>query len=146
MPFGRGRPFDAFARAAIVSSMVRRRSERILSKKRKPAPANTVTIRSVFEQHNYSGFDASRAFDIVYGGHFEHRLLSPKLSTMEHQSLVLDDMRVESGHYDFPVIAQGVMPQGAVCFGMVVEGIDLTRTTPKPWWTTRYRSTAPARS
>lgn len=81
----------------------------------------------VFEHHVYSGFEPSQAFDVIYGGHFEHRLLSPQRATMEHQRLVLGDVRLETGHYDFPVIAQGAMPGDCVCIGMVAEGIEVTR-------------------
>jgi AraC family transcriptional regulator, ethanolamine operon transcriptional activator len=80
-----------------------------------------------FERHAYSGFEPSRAFDVVYGGHFEHRLLSPRRSAMEHLRLVLGDIRLEAGRYDFPVVAQGVMPRDCVCFGMVAEGLEVTR-------------------
>lgn len=80
-----------------------------------------------FEQHTYSGFEPSRAFDVVYGGHFEHRLLSSKRATMDHRRLVLGELRLDSGCYDFPVIAQGAMPQDLICIGMVAEGLDVTR-------------------
>jgi AraC family transcriptional regulator, ethanolamine operon transcriptional activator len=82
---------------------------------------------SHFEQHSYSGFEPSQAFDIVYGGHFEHRLLSPKRATMQHQRLVVGDVRIETGAYDFPVIAQGAMPPDTVCIGFVAEGAEITR-------------------
>ena len=82
---------------------------------------------SAYELHTYSGFEPSQVFDVVYGGHFEHRLLSAKRSTMEHQRLVLDDVRIETGRYDFPVVAQGVMPRDSVCIGFLAEGADVTR-------------------
>jgi len=69
-----------------------------------------MEVRSFFEQHTYSGFEQSQAFDVVYGGHFEHRLLSPQRATFGHRRLVLDDVRLETCCYDFPVIAQGAMP------------------------------------
>ena len=80
-----------------------------------------------YELHTYSGFEPSQVFDVVYGGHFEHRLLSPKRSNMEHQRLVLGDVRIETGCYDFPVIAQGAMPADSICIGLVAEGAELTR-------------------
>ena len=82
---------------------------------------------SAYELHTYSGFEPSQAFDVVYGGHFEHRLLSARRSTMEHQRLILDDVRIETGRYDFPVVAQGVMPRDCVCIGFLAEGVDVTR-------------------
>lgn len=82
---------------------------------------------SHFEHHRYSGFEPAQAFDVVYGGHFEHRLLSPKRATMDHQRLVLGDVRIETGCYDFPVIAQGAMPKDSVCIGLVAEGAEITR-------------------
>ena len=86
-----------------------------------------MQVASSFEQHIYSGFEPSQAFDVVYGGHFEHRLLSAKRATMQHQRLVLGDVRLDSGCYDFPVIAQGAMPGDSICVGMVAEGLDVTR-------------------
>lgn len=80
-----------------------------------------------FERHVYSGLEPAHAFDVVYGGHFEHRLLSTERATMEHQRLVLGDVRVETGCYDFPVIALGAMPRDAVCIGLVAEGAERTR-------------------
>lgn len=82
---------------------------------------------SHFEQYSYSGFEVSQAFDVVYGGHFEHRLLSAKHSAMQHRRLVLGDTRIESGCYDFPVIAQGAMPPDSFCIGFVAEGTEVTR-------------------
>lgn len=82
---------------------------------------------SIFEHHTYSGFEPSQAFDVVYGGHFEHRLLSSRRATMEHRRLVLGDVRLDGGCYDFPVIAQGAMPLDSVCIGMVADGLDVTR-------------------
>jgi AraC family ethanolamine operon transcriptional activator len=87
---------------------------------------------SHFELHTYSGFEPLQAFDVVYGGHFEHRLVSPKRATMVHQRLVMDGIRIETGAYDFPVIAQGAMPPGAVCVGMVADGIAATRYNTLP--------------
>ena len=82
---------------------------------------------SVYQLHTYSGFEPSQAFDVVYGGHFEHRLLSPKRSNMEHQRLVLGNVRIETGCYDFPVVAQGAMPRDSTCIGLLAEGVDVTR-------------------
>jgi len=46
---------------------------------------------------------------------------------MEHQRLTLGDVRLETGRYDFPVVAQGSMPTDAVCIGFMAEGGDVTR-------------------
>ena len=78
-------------------------------------------------RHTYSGFEPMQAFDIVYGGHFEHRLLGAGNATMEHQRLVLGSVRIEAGSYDFPVIAQGSMPRDGVCIGFVLDGAETTR-------------------
>ena len=85
-----------------------------------------VEVQS-FVEHTYSGFEPSQVFDVVYGGHFEHRLLSSKRATLDHRRLVLGDIRIETGCYDFPVIAQGAMPRDSVCIGFVAEGADITR-------------------
>ncbi|MBS0344045.1 MAG: helix-turn-helix domain-containing protein [Proteobacteria bacterium] len=86
-----------------------------------------MTHPSLYERHTYSGFEPAHAFDVVYGGHFEHRLLSPKPATMDHRRLTLGHVRIETGRYDFPVIAQGAMPKDCVCIGMVAEGWGITR-------------------
>lgn len=78
-------------------------------------------------RHTYSGFEPSQAFDVIYGGRFEHRLLSAQRATMEHQRLVVGNVRVETGSYDFPVIAQGNMPPDAICVGFVAAGSERTR-------------------
>ena len=84
-------------------------------------------MASHFENHSYTGFEPLQAFDVVYGGHFEHRLLSPGRAAMTHLRLSLIDIRIETGRYDFPVIAKGTMPKGMVCIGFVAEGIHVTR-------------------
>ncbi|MBS0454839.1 MAG: AraC family transcriptional regulator [Proteobacteria bacterium] len=86
-----------------------------------------VIHSSFYERHTYSGFEPAQAFDVVYGGHFEHRLLSPRRATMDHQRLTIGNVRIETGQYDFPVIAQGAMPKDCVCIGMVAEGWGITR-------------------
>ena len=79
-----------------------------------------------YQRLTYSGLEPSQAFDVVYGSHFEHRLLSARRANMDHQRLVLDPLRLETGSYDFPVIARGVMPRGVVCIGMMAGGIETT--------------------
>ncbi|QBR01522.1 helix-turn-helix domain-containing protein [Paraburkholderia pallida] len=86
-----------------------------------------MSFQPTYFRHAYSGFEPSQAFDVVYGGHFEHRLLSAKRTEMEHQRLALGDVRLESGCYDFPVIARGSMPRDAICIGFVAEGANVTR-------------------
>ncbi|MBF6989606.1 hypothetical protein [Cupriavidus sp. IK-TO18] len=44
-------------------------------------------------RHTYSGFEPSQAFDVIYGGRFEHRLLSAQRATMGHQRLVVGNVR-----------------------------------------------------
>ncbi|MDT4833772.1 Helix-turn-helix domain protein [compost metagenome] len=80
-----------------------------------------------FQRLTYSGLDPSLAFDIVYGGHFEHRLLSARHSTLEHQRLTLPGVLLETGRYDFPVVARGVMPKDVVCIGLMADGAEVTR-------------------
>lgn len=80
-----------------------------------------------FQRLTYSGLDPAQAFDIVYGGHFEHRLLAAGRTTLEHQRLVLDELRLETGSYDFPVIACGAMPRDVVCIGLMADGAEVTR-------------------
>lgn len=86
-----------------------------------------MQVPSHFERHGYSGFEPSQAFDVIYGGHFEHRLISAHRATLDHQRLVVGDVRIESGAYDFPVIAVGAMPADSVCIGFVAEGAETTR-------------------
>ena len=80
-----------------------------------------------FQHQTYTGLDPAQAFDVIYGGHFEHRLLSPGRTTLEHQRLVLDAFRLETGGYDFPVVARGAMPRDMVCIGLVADGAEATR-------------------
>ena len=80
-----------------------------------------------FQRLTYSGLDPAQAFDVVYGGHFEHRLLAAGRTTLEHQRLVLDGLRLETGSYDFPVVARGAMPRDMVCIGLVADGVEATR-------------------
>lgn len=86
-----------------------------------------MSFQPVYKRHIYAGLEPSQAFDVVYGGSFEHRLVSPTLAAMEHQRLTLGDIRLETRRYDFPVIAQGSMPTDAVCIGFMAEGGDVTR-------------------
>jgi AraC-like DNA-binding protein len=98
-----------------------------LSEKRNLRGEFAMPFQPTYQRHTYSGFEPSQAFDVVYGGSFEHRLLSSKRATMEHQRLTLGEIRLETGRYDFPVIAQGSMPRDAICIGFVAEGSDSTR-------------------
>lgn len=86
-----------------------------------------MPVQPVYLQHLYSGLEPLQAFDVVYGGSFEHRLVSSRLATMEHQRLVLGDIRLETGRYEFPVIAHGTMPKDGICIGFMAEGGELTR-------------------
>lgn len=86
-----------------------------------------MRIESVYMHHVYSGLEPLQAFDVVFGGSFEHRLMSSDLATMEHQRLILGDVRLETGRYEFPVIAHGAMPNDAICIGFMAEGGHLTR-------------------
>ncbi|MCD0503339.1 helix-turn-helix domain-containing protein [Bordetella petrii] len=97
----------------------------LLSEKRNPG--TLAMSLPAYMRHVYSGFEPSQAFDIVYGGTFEHRLLSSRRSSMEHQRLTLGDIRLETGCYDFPVVAQGSMPADAICIGFMAAGSDITR-------------------
>lgn len=102
-------------------------SNRALSRKRKETGDFGVQVLSSFQRVTYSGLDPAQAFDIVYGGHFEHRLLAAGRTTLAHQRLVLDDLRLETGSYDFPVIARGAMPRDVVCIGLMADGAEVTR-------------------
>ncbi|MCD0502016.1 helix-turn-helix domain-containing protein [Bordetella petrii] len=77
-------------------------------------------------QQIYSGLEAAQAFNVVHGASFEHRLMSAKSARMAHRHLTLGDTRLETGMYNFPVIARGVMPANALCIGFMAEGGDLT--------------------
>lgn len=87
---------------------------------------------STYECHTYSGFEPLQVFDVVYGGHFEHRFTTSKRADLVHRRLVLDDVRVESGSYSFAVIGQGAMPADSVCIGLVDEGTEVTRCNIEP--------------
>ncbi len=80
-----------------------------------------------FQRYSYSGLDPSLACDVVYGGHFEHRLFSARHSRMGHQRLASANVVLETGSYDFPVVACGVMPKDMLCIGLVAEGAEVTR-------------------
>ena len=80
-----------------------------------------------YARFRYSGFEPCYAFDILSGGHFEHRLIRAGVSNMEHERLVLGQTRLETGRYDFPVIARGGMPQDTISIGFVSEGIQIAR-------------------
>ncbi|MDF3933242.1 helix-turn-helix transcriptional regulator [Pseudomonas citronellolis] len=80
-----------------------------------------------FQRFSYAGLDLARAFDVIYGGHFQHRLHSARQAHLEHQRLALGNTLLESGCYDFPVIAHGVMPEDVVCVGLMADGAELTR-------------------
>lgn len=86
-----------------------------------------MTLQPMYMQHTYAGLEPSQAFDVVYGGTFEHRLMSSKCATMEHQRLSLGDVRLETGRYNFPIIALGGMPKDAFSIGFMAEGADATR-------------------
>ena len=94
-------------------------------------PENEMSLPNpplpAFQHQTYTGLDPAQAFDVIYGGHFEHRLLSPGRTTLEHQRLVLDEFRLETGCYDFPVVARGAMPRDMVCIGLVADGAEATR-------------------
>lgn len=83
--------------------------------------------KASFQRYSYSGLDPSLACDVVYGGHFEHRLISARHSNMAHQRLTSKEVVLETGSYDFPVVACGVMPKDMLCVGMVAQGAELTR-------------------
>ena len=89
-------------------------------------------VLPVFQRFTYSGLESSLVCDVVHGGHFEHRLLSAGHATLEHQRLVLDGVLLESGAYDFPVVARGVMPRETVCIGLVAEGAEVARCNTTP--------------
>ncbi|MBV4541714.1 helix-turn-helix domain-containing protein [Pseudomonas vlassakiae] len=80
-----------------------------------------------FHRYSYSGLDPALACDVVYGGHFEHRLMSARHSNMTHQRLTSPDIVIESGSYDFPVVACGLMPLNMLCVGLVADGAESTR-------------------
>lgn len=86
-----------------------------------------MLYQSTYLRHTYSGFEPAQAFDVIYGGSFEHRLLSSQRATMEHQRLTLGGMTLETGCYDFPVVALGSMPRDAICIGFMAEGAEITR-------------------
>jgi len=86
-----------------------------------------MPIQAVYMQHVYAGLEPLQAFDVVYGGSFEHRLISSKLAEMEHQRLTLGEVRLETGRYEFPVIAHGTMPTDGICIGFMAEGGEWTR-------------------
>ncbi|WP_144143763.1 helix-turn-helix domain-containing protein [Paraburkholderia sp. BCC1884] len=86
-----------------------------------------MSFESTYLRHTYSGFEPAQAFNVVYGGSFEHRLLSSKCATMVHQRLTFGEIRLETGCYDFPVIARGSMPRDSICIGFMAEGGDVTR-------------------
>ncbi|MBS0450153.1 MAG: helix-turn-helix transcriptional regulator [Proteobacteria bacterium] len=59
-------------------------------------------------------------------------MISSNKSDLVHRRLMLGDIRIESGTYNFAVIGQGAMPQDSVCIGLVDEGVALTRCNLEP--------------
>jgi AraC-like DNA-binding protein len=100
---------------------------RVIRKTKSRHRAFAMDVASTFQHFTYSGLEPSQAFGVIYGGHFEHRLLKAGRATLEHQRLMLEDVRLDTGSYDFPVLACGAMPRDAVCFGFVAEGAETTR-------------------
>ncbi|WP_158601932.1 AraC family transcriptional regulator [Pararobbsia silviterrae] len=86
-----------------------------------------MELQSTYRRTVYSGFEPCLAYDVLYGGHVEHRLMHAQAGTLEHHQLVLDELHLDVGQYDFPVIAQGRMPQDAFCVSFAVAGNDVTR-------------------
>lgn len=86
-----------------------------------------MRLQPGYQGYVYTGFEPSQAFGVVYGGRFEHRLLSARRTSMAHQRLTLGEIRVETGCYDVPMIAQGTLPRDAICIGFMAQGGDTTR-------------------
>lgn len=86
-----------------------------------------MRLQALYVQQIFSGIEAAQAFNVVHGASFEHRLLSSESASMVHRHLTLGDIRLETGMYNFPVVARGAMPTDALCIGFMAEGGDCTR-------------------
>lgn len=82
---------------------------------------------SIYQCNVYLGLDVVKASDVIYGGYFEHRLLSSAQLSLYHQRMMLGDCRLETGNYSFPVIARGCMPSDCVCLSLMAYGSEVTR-------------------
>src|ERR1700712_699481 len=98
-----------------------------LSKFRKSSESAMENFSASYDRVTYSGFEPCHAFDVISGGHFEHRLIRAGLSNMEHERLVLGQTRLEKGRYDFSVVARGGMPTDTISIGVAAEGIENAR-------------------
>ncbi|WP_140918479.1 AraC family transcriptional regulator [Limnobaculum xujianqingii] len=86
----------------------------------------------IYQCNVYFGLDIARASDILYGGYFEHRLSSSAQLSLYHQRVTLDDIRLETGNYSFPIIARGCTPSDTICIGFMAHGSDVTRYNTVP--------------
>jgi AraC family transcriptional regulator, ethanolamine operon transcriptional activator len=91
-----------------------------------------MQAQSSYQRLTYRGLEPSQAVDVVYGTQFEHRLLAAGTATLLHQRLTLPGLRLETGGYDFPVVASGTMPRDVVCLGVMGAGAELTRYNAQP--------------
>jgi AraC family transcriptional regulator, ethanolamine operon transcriptional activator len=98
-----------------------------LAENRNPTARPAATAPPTYQRMTYAGLEPSQAFDVVYGTHFEHRLISARHAVLVHERLMLDGLRLESGSYDFPVVARGAMPQDAWSLGLMAAGATATR-------------------
>ncbi|QBH96540.1 AraC family transcriptional regulator [Limnobaculum zhutongyuii] len=86
----------------------------------------------IYQCNVYFGLDVARASDILYGGYFEHRLSSSAQLSLYHQRVMLNDIRLETGNYSFPIIARGCTPSDTICIGFMAHGSDVTRYNTVP--------------
>ncbi|MBK5142528.1 AraC family transcriptional regulator [Budviciaceae bacterium BWR-B9] len=91
-----------------------------------------MSSSSIYQCNVYFGLDVARASDILYGGYFEHRLSSSAQLSLYHQRVILDDIRLETGNYSFPIIARGCTPSDSICIGFMAHGSDVTRYNTVP--------------
>ncbi|CAB3809653.1 hypothetical protein LMG27177_06862 [Paraburkholderia fynbosensis] len=84
----------------------------------------------MYLEHIYTGFEPLDAFHVVSGGYFEHRLLRSSHAVMRHERLAVDDVRLETGSYDFSVVAQGNLPRDGLCIGSSLAAPMRPATTP----------------
>lgn len=80
-----------------------------------------------YQQSSFQGLDAVKAFSIIDGGYFEHRLLSFDSDSLKHIRLSLGETKLESGKHNFPIIARGKVAPNTIYIGFMSLGAESTR-------------------
>lgn len=86
-----------------------------------------MSFKFNYQQTAYKGLDAVKAFSVIDGGHFEHRLLSLESDTLNNTRLLLGDTKLESGSHSFPIVSRGKVAADIIYIGFMTMGAESTR-------------------